>query len=260
MKNVFRFLGVAFVACTMLVACGDLTVTATANDDSMGTVTGAGMFEEGETCTLTATPNAGYIFVKWSDGNTENPRTFTVTEDVTLVAEFAVKEGAAVGFKAQTWEAAIANSYIWPADGEVGTHAAATNNSSYPQADAFFKASSTGTLTDAINETSVEYAGVVDYVEYYESSYIDGGTYTYGDWWAKSATINVKGFDATALDLYFTVDATMFHATEALDADQHMTGIATASTANMTMVSNGKMTVQSSAKGDGPVINKKWGK
>jgi hypothetical protein len=27
--------------------------------------------------------------VKWSDGNTENPRTITVTEDITITAEFA---------------------------------------------------------------------------------------------------------------------------------------------------------------------------
>ena len=37
---------------------------------------------------MTATPSEGYEFVRWSDGNTENPRTVTVTQDSMLVAEF----------------------------------------------------------------------------------------------------------------------------------------------------------------------------
>ncbi|MBR5823553.1 MAG: leucine-rich repeat domain-containing protein [Paludibacteraceae bacterium] len=41
---------------------------------------------------IVATPNKGYHFVKWSDGNTENPRTITVTEDLTLTAEFAINQ------------------------------------------------------------------------------------------------------------------------------------------------------------------------
>ena len=38
----------------------------------------------GAQVTLTATPNGGASFVKWSDGVTENPRTFTITESVNL--------------------------------------------------------------------------------------------------------------------------------------------------------------------------------
>ena len=40
--------------------------------------------------TITATANKGYRFMKWSDGNTENPRTIIVTSDVNLIAEFAI--------------------------------------------------------------------------------------------------------------------------------------------------------------------------
>ena len=39
--------------------------------------------------TLTATPKHGYHFTKWSDGNTDNPRSFTITQDTTFTAEFA---------------------------------------------------------------------------------------------------------------------------------------------------------------------------
>ena len=38
---------------------------------------------------ISATPNIGYHFVQWSDGNTDNPRTLVLTEDITLTAEFA---------------------------------------------------------------------------------------------------------------------------------------------------------------------------
>ena len=38
--------------------------------------------------TIGAFPNAGYNFSHWSDGNTQNPRTLTVTHDTALVAYF----------------------------------------------------------------------------------------------------------------------------------------------------------------------------
>ena len=64
------------------------TVTLTCNPEH-GTVSGGGVYQVGETATLTATPKDGYEFVRWSDGNTANPRTLTVTADLTLTAEFA---------------------------------------------------------------------------------------------------------------------------------------------------------------------------
>ena len=54
-----------------------------------GTETAETVFAYGTKITLTATANEGYHFVQWSDNNTENPRTITVTADVTLTAEFA---------------------------------------------------------------------------------------------------------------------------------------------------------------------------
>ena len=41
-------------------------ITATANPSEGGTVTGAGTYAEGETCSLTATANEGYTFVNWT--------------------------------------------------------------------------------------------------------------------------------------------------------------------------------------------------
>lgn len=69
---------------------GDLTtytVTATC-DPQYGIVTGSGTYFEGESVTLTATPNSGYTFTRWSNGKTDNPYIFAASEDITLTAQF----------------------------------------------------------------------------------------------------------------------------------------------------------------------------
>ena len=53
-----------------------------------GIVTGAGEYQPYQTCTLTAIPNEGYIFAYWSDAETDNPRTITVTNDMNFTAYF----------------------------------------------------------------------------------------------------------------------------------------------------------------------------
>ena len=71
------------------------TVTATVNDATMGSVAGAGVYNEGATATLTATANAGYQFVSWTVGGetlTENPLSLTVTADIEVFATFAAIE------------------------------------------------------------------------------------------------------------------------------------------------------------------------
>ena len=77
-----------------IVDCPDFyNVTVTAEN---GTVTGAGEYEEGKEATLTATANEGYEFVNWTvageEVSTANPYTITVTENVTLVANFKEAE------------------------------------------------------------------------------------------------------------------------------------------------------------------------
>jgi hypothetical protein len=68
------------------------TFSATTADATMGNVTIETAPACGVDAVIKATPNEGYHFVKWSDGNTENPRTIVVTEDVTLTAEFAINQ------------------------------------------------------------------------------------------------------------------------------------------------------------------------
>ena len=63
----------------------DLSVAA--NDDSSGSVS----VVETQSCnvrTLTATPSSCKSFVAWNDGNTDNPRTVTITSDTSFTAIF----------------------------------------------------------------------------------------------------------------------------------------------------------------------------
>ena len=69
-----------------------LMVVALVNDTAMGSVSGlpgTPLFA-GDMITLTATPaHAGYYFLHWADGNTDNPRSVTLTTDVVFTAVFA---------------------------------------------------------------------------------------------------------------------------------------------------------------------------
>lgn len=65
------------------------TFTLTVNAGTGGTVTGGGTYNNQATATLTATPDTGYKFVKWSDdANAPATRTVTVTGNATYTATF----------------------------------------------------------------------------------------------------------------------------------------------------------------------------
>ncbi len=63
-------------------------VTTSVNNASMGTVSSGGRHPIGAEITLSAQANAGYEFVRWSDGNTDNPRTLEVVGEQTYTAIF----------------------------------------------------------------------------------------------------------------------------------------------------------------------------
>ena len=78
---------------SLIENCGTIhnnSYTIETSDVNAGTVSGANGASVGETVTLTATPKEGYRFKQWSDGNTENPRTVTITEGMNLKAEFEI--------------------------------------------------------------------------------------------------------------------------------------------------------------------------
>lgn len=73
------------------------TITATANPAEAGSVSGTGDYTQGETATLIATSNAGWIFQSWTENgtvvSTNSIYSFTVTSNRTLVANFTELTG-----------------------------------------------------------------------------------------------------------------------------------------------------------------------
>ena len=78
---------------TIQIGSSNVTITATANPIEGGTVTGAGSYLQGNSCSLTATPNEGYTFANWMENGIQVSDTpiysFTVTGDRTLIANFS---------------------------------------------------------------------------------------------------------------------------------------------------------------------------
>ena len=83
------------VAVFSVQAPNTYTINVSANPSSGGTVTGGGSYQQGESCTVTATANTGYTFLRWTENGQQvstNPSyTFTVTGNRTLVAQFQLK-------------------------------------------------------------------------------------------------------------------------------------------------------------------------
>lgn len=70
------------------------TITAEPNDPSMGTVIGGGEYGYKANVQLMAVANAGYEFVQWSNGETNNPYSFVANADLSIVAEFKESSSA----------------------------------------------------------------------------------------------------------------------------------------------------------------------
>ena len=72
------------------------TISVSANPTNGGTVTGGGTYQQGQSCTVSASANNGYTFTNWTEnGNvvsTQANYTFTVTGNRTLVANFTQQQ------------------------------------------------------------------------------------------------------------------------------------------------------------------------
>lgn len=224
MKNVFKFLGIAFVACSMFVACGDdvetFTIKVKANDSSMGTVTGGGKYESGATATLEATANAGYVFVDWEDGTKNNPRLVTVTGDAEYTANFAVQSGVKIAFGNAEYNAeyinAQTNSQLYQIAAAQGTTA------DYPFA--VLRSSSLAVGTTSASPSIDMSAGTANagdpYLWYFtEDSGITLGGNAAGDWWCDNLSVNVSAFDATAMTISLVANGTAKHITGLFDGE-----------------------------------------
>ena len=73
------------------------TLTLAASPSNGGTVTGAGVYDAGSEVTINAAPASGYIFKKWSDGDTNAERMVTVDGDKSLTATFEATSAGGSG-------------------------------------------------------------------------------------------------------------------------------------------------------------------
>ena len=231
MKNIFKFMGIALIAGSLMVACGpeeeettQYTITTEVNSAVMGTVTGGGVYDEGATCTLKAIPNEGHRFVKWQDDNTSNPRVFTVTGDATYTANFEVETGVMVTFGDVNWTAAYVNGILY--SNAIMVAAGQTSSTSYPIINIVNIATpATGTYTGGSSLDSEGHVNMGNtYVWYYETvgdeielTYTDGSTVDAGDWWSNNVTLNITAFDADAMTVSMMANANMSHIAEVYD-------------------------------------------
>ena len=84
---------------TVLAPVQKFTLNTSVNVEDRGTIAvnpEGTEFDEDTEITLTATPNSGYVFTKWTDGednelSTDNPYTFNITANTTVKAVFEAK-------------------------------------------------------------------------------------------------------------------------------------------------------------------------
>lgn len=252
MKNVIKFFSIMLVAGSILASCTKkpeepvtpqkpkYTITVTSNDATMGTVTGGGTYEEGTNVTIAAIPNTDYRFVKWQDGVTEASRSIIVSKDETYTATFeadAPADGINVTFGSDQWTSSYFGIPYYSTLGVIDIIAYQIQTSYFPHID-IIATSETGTHTETAGEqgfmSGETFYGVDYYAEtsLYSVNQTTGDTSYYGDWWAKTATINTTNFDATGLTITTVVNATMF---DALDALVNHVGIENAATKTMTV-------------------------
>ena len=82
----------------IIISCGKespevadqvISFTLTVNSSSGGGVsTPGGSFNQGQSVSITATPDSEYVFVNWSNGSTDNPLSVTVNSNQTITSNF----------------------------------------------------------------------------------------------------------------------------------------------------------------------------
>ena len=89
--SVFHRIGilVLMMAAITLSSCTKTYhITVKAEDTSMGTAFGTGDYEPNSEVEIEARAHSGYVFVRWKDGNTDNPRKVRVSSDLIFIACF----------------------------------------------------------------------------------------------------------------------------------------------------------------------------
>ena len=198
-----------------------LTLSVECYPSDAGTIVGAGSYLKGTTATLEAIPAEGYVFVGWSDGNTDNPRTVTVTADADYSATFEPWTGTLQGtvtFDGYTWTVGT-ESFSLNSDGILGGWLAESGQHvsykvPFPCVYLFrsecITLLSTGKYSFSHNDLHTLYNSKVSALQYFQSqySYYEEG----GDWYAESAEFIVSALDLNSRKMRLRIEAVMYDA------------------------------------------------
>ena len=185
------------------------TVLASINPSQGGYVTGTGYYNQGQTCTLTAIPNAGYTFANWTeDGvvvSTSANYSFTVMGNRNLVANFTVSSVSyTVNISASPSNAGIVTGGGVFEQGYVCYLNAIANAGYYfvNWTENGTEVSNTANYAFAVmnNRTLVANFALIDYYVTVAANPTNGGTVTGGGSYQQGATCTVT---ATANEGYY---------------------------------------------------------
>lgn len=207
------------------------------NPAGSATVTGGGMYAKGTTATLAVTPTDGYTFIAWSDGNTDNPRSVTVTADADYTAQCIVTPNGGGnqdgnydniviwglknnGTYDNLWvpycNVTIDSSYIGlyrSEDGYLAGYLCFSPYGSLPGVWFMIPCVYTGTNTYSDNNDDgyLENA-MVEYWSSQDSVLESSDGITYGNWWGKEITVTISAIDLTNKTVSLEVSGIMFDA------------------------------------------------
>ncbi|MBR1799385.1 MAG: C10 family peptidase [Bacteroidales bacterium] len=97
--------------CPETTTSGTFTLTARAENSSMGSVSGSGTKRYGDTVTMMATAASGYRFLHWTDGMNYNPRTVIVGGNATYTAAYAPLTGDTLQYDNGIFYTSWSNKY-----------------------------------------------------------------------------------------------------------------------------------------------------
>lgn len=206
--------------------CVNGTVVAQSNDLMMGTVTGGGSYNGGDTAVMVATAGIGHHFIGWSNGEISDTLRIIVNGDSTLTAYFAADTFMVAVAANDTVMGAVAGGGPYLYGDSATLTATATqhhffvrrgdNSTDNPRTvsvtqDTLFTAYFAATIVDTVIEHDTTYIDVHDttYIDVHDTTYIDVHDTTYIDVFVHDTTY-IDVHDTTYIDVHDTTYVDVF--------------------------------------------------
>ena len=168
------------------------TISVSANPSNGGTVSGGGNYQEGQSCTVTATANSNYTFTNWTENgsvvSTQANYIFTVNGNRTLMANFNYNGGGTHEYV----DLGLPSGLLWatcnigadsPEDyGDYFAWGETRPKDTYNWTTYQYCMGSSNTLTKYCNDASYGYNGFTDNLTVLEAS-DDAATAQWGNGW-----------------------------------------------------------------------------